>query len=278
MKSIYKMIAVIVIVVGITVPATYFAFSMNSQSSKIDIASFIPIDSKLVIRWNTNGSSYYLTVQNGTYGGIIPISTSELGSGFSSTTLNTNNSGGSGINVTYNSDYHGYYIYRISNISSLAALSGIFNGPLKLISLLSINNNSIYFSSISGGLFLVGSLNFLKISIGGHLKNSYYSNYHYLLSNQNMSFFTSFIKNNVTNIHGYLNYTSTSISVNTNSTYVKNVTTRIEDSLKADGISTQLIISKNSILLTFQLGLKDYYEFLNVIEIFSYSLNGILVK
>ena len=64
-----RMIAVAVIAAVVSIPVAYYVINLNSQPSSLNVSSFIPSNSTVVMRYNVNGSSYYLSASNGSYGG-----------------------------------------------------------------------------------------------------------------------------------------------------------------------------------------------------------------
>ena len=277
------MIAVAVIAAVVSIPVAYYVINLNSQPSSLNVSSFIPSNSTVVMRYNVNGSSYYLSASNGSYGGIIPISSTSLQSGLNSISSGSNLPGTGQMSINYYGSNGGYHIYAISNlstgnISSQRQNISISNlNPTILLKLLITQNSSLYFSPLSSGEVIIGDLGFINDSIANHNAGRFYKDYNFLPANQNLSFVIALNGRNSVSIHGMVNYTHTSISIQSGLNLSDTMMKYVANTLNETGLNSEITVTDNTILFSINIGLRQYGELLKMVLVLSETSRSISV-
>jgi hypothetical protein len=277
------MIAVAVIAAVVSIPVAYYVINLNSQPSSLNVSSFIPSNSTVVMRYNVNGSSYSLSASNGSYGGIIPISSTSLQSGLNSISSGSNLPGTGQMSINYYGSNGGYNIYAISNlstgnISSQRQNISISNlNPTILLKLLITQNSSLYFSPLSSGEVIIGDLGFINDSIANHNAGRFYKDYNFLPANQNLSFVIALNGRNSVSIHGMVNYTHTSISIQSGLNLSDTMMKYVANTLNETGLNSEITVTDNTILFSINIGLRQYGELLKMVLVLSETSRSISV-
>lgn len=272
MKQIMRMIIVAVIAAGISVPLAYYAINLNSSSNSINIASFIPYNSEIAVRFNLNGSSYYFAALNGTYGGVVPLSTSSLDSAVSGVSSGSNVSSAPNITINYYETYEGFDVYTLSNLSSgnltsnLQNIYSVKSNPLEILKLVELTNATIYFTALSGNDILLGNLNFINTSLFLHSRGDSYAGFNYLYASENISFVIGNASKTYNSMNGFINYSSTFLNFQFNTSSLLNHTKQIHSILNMTGVPSTFNITKQSISISIKIGLKQYDEAFTILK------------
>ena len=277
MKQIMRMIIVAVIAAGVSVPLAYYAIDLNSHSNSINMASFIPFNSEIAVRLNLNGSSYYFAALNGSYGGIVPLSTSSLDSAVSGISSGSNVTSAPNISINYYETYDGFDVYALTNLSSgnlsssLQNVYSVQSNPLEILKLVELTNSTIYFTALSGNDILLGNLNFINTSLTYHSRGYSYSGFNYLYSNENISFVVGNASNPLKSMNGFINDSSTYLNFQFNSSLMLNHTKQIRSVLNYTGVVSTFYVTDKSVSISIKIGLKQYDEIFAILK----ELSGI---
>ncbi|MCL5787771.1 MAG: hypothetical protein M1581_04075 [Candidatus Thermoplasmatota archaeon] len=272
MKQIMRIIMVIVIAAGISVPLAYYAINTNSNSNTVNIASFIPYNSEIAVRLNLNGSSYYFAALNGSYGGIVPLSTSSLDSAVSGISTGSNVTAAPNITINYYETYDGFDVYTITNLSNgnltsnLQNVYTIQNNPLEILKLIEFTNSTIYFTSLSANNILLGNLNFINMSLSFHKKGYSYAGFNDLFPDENISFVIGNASKPLGSMNGFINDSSTYINMHVNASSLLNHTKQIHSILNLTGVPSTFNITNTSISISLKIGLKQYEQAFTILK------------
>ena len=170
MQPLLKTVLIVIIAVGVAVPAGYFAYVTFSNSNP-QLAQFVPLNSTSVARIDYNNTTIYAFSGSSDSGFVADVGLSQITGDLSGIGNSSSNSTAISITPEPAGTFHGYNIFSLTltNVSLPINNSSIDTSILNSTNLANYTtvpvNLTLYIAELSGAMVSVGNLSSVHDSI-----------------------------------------------------------------------------------------------------------------